>query len=74
MIFDFGVLFKKDAHPLTSQQVIVMDTYLQPEVELLEGTYIDITYPDEISLPGNLAQPISIVEGSRCVQLPCDQI
>jgi hypothetical protein len=44
-----------------------MNTFLQPEVEILEGTYIDITYPDEIFLPGNLNQSTDMVKGEGTI-------
>jgi hypothetical protein len=51
-----------------------MDTWIQPEVELLKDTFIDISYPDEIILPGFLNQSSSLVNGVGYIPLPCDQI
>ena len=48
---DLDVVFDKDRHPETDQEVITMGTYFVPEKKMKNGTFFDIEYPDEIVLP-----------------------
>ena len=51
IIVDLDVVFDKDRHPETDQEVITMGTYFVPEKKMKNGTFFDIEYPDEIVLP-----------------------
>ena len=54
-----------------------MDTYFVPSVNIWNGTYVDITYPDEIKLPTNIliyAQASDEEKNLNMTQVDCDTI
>jgi len=51
IIVELDVVFDRDRHPQTGQDVITMGTYFVPEKKMKNGTFFDIEYPDEIILP-----------------------
>ena len=46
------VVFDKETHPETGEDVISLGTFFVPEIRMSNGTTFEITYPDEIILPG----------------------
>jgi hypothetical protein len=48
---DIGVMFSTEV--INNKEIPVMDTYFAPlhAVKMFRGSHIDITYPDEVTLP-----------------------
>jgi hypothetical protein len=53
IVSDLGVVFKQDLVPdISSEPILVLDTYFAPYQVLWNGSYFVVEYPQEITLPG----------------------